>query len=149
VKRKQIVIYVFLFLLIGGALVPYPTTDIPKWHITTLDASGNPVQGVRVHQIWKHGGLFGASNREIQVTGEDGTIIFHPRAKWIPLSLRGVGMALDGLNYIVSPHGATVGPSAIVFAEGAQSGSLHYSGEESPESLVRMKPGARGQAPGP
>ncbi len=114
-----------LVVLAGVALIlffPFTTTVIPEWKIRVVDESGQPLENVRVVQMWHHYSL-GADDGEEKWTDANGYVVFRERTVRASLLYRVLRSSLADLMQLA--HGST-GISAEIWANTEKSSSGMY-----------------------
>jgi len=102
-----------LCLLIVALLIyPFQSTVVPLWRLHVIDNRGASVQRIRVTQHWRHNSLETEGHEEVQVTDEEGIVVFPQRFIRANLISRSLSTPLkllrNGFNAKTGPYASVV-----------------------------------------
>jgi hypothetical protein len=91
-----------------SVLIPIPQIVAPDWTITTLNASGRPLMGITVREVWQQYSLEISSHEEDRLTDIKGEVHFPRRTQWTSIAGRLFGCARQisdtGVHVSCGPH---------------------------------------------
>lgn len=78
-SRRRVTLLLLLIVLIAG-LIPFETSLVPLWKIQVVDASGKPIGGIGVRQIWNNYSVEFTSHEQDLTTDYNGYVTFPARS---------------------------------------------------------------------
>lgn len=105
-------------------LIPFEQTIAPEWTVYTRDATGHPVRGVTVREVWQQYSLEGSDHEEDRRTDDAGRVMFPRRVKRSGLAVRFVGCAYQFATMGVH---ASCGPVSYLVPFGAGTDTMDWA----------------------
>ena len=114
-RKKNLLLIILGLMVLAVILIPYNSTSVPEWKITTINSLGQPLTQIKVTQTWFDYGVLG-EKKEVRISDSEGNVIFPERRFSCSLAFRVLFRFFDSVNQISMMHGASEGGTAVISA---------------------------------